>query len=193
MIGYARVSTDDQSLEAQIDYLKSIGCTKIYQEKMTGKIKDRPELKKAMSAIKKGDVFVVLKLDRLGRSMKDLIELVEQIKKKGAHFKTSDGIDTSTPMGVFVFHIFGALAEMELGLIKERTKLGLKAARDRGRIGGRPKGLSRKLESVKYTVKEMYINGSSIEDICQVCGISRGSIYVVLRDLTIDLRVNNHV
>lgn len=192
MIGYARVSTDDQSLEAQIDYLKSIGCKKIYQEKMTGKTKDRPELKKAMSAIKKGDVFVVLKLDRLGRSMKDLIELVEQIKKKGAHFKTSDGIDTSTPMGVFVFHIFGALAEMELGLIKERTKLGLKAARDRGRIGGRPKGLSRKLESVKYTVKEMYINGSSIEDICQVCGISRGSIYVVLRDLAIDLRVNNH-
>jgi DNA invertase Pin-like site-specific DNA recombinase len=95
-------------------------------------------------------------------------------------------------MGVFVFHIFGALAEMELGLIKERTKLGLKAARDRGRIGGRPKGLSRKLESVKYTVKEMYINGSSIEDICQVCGISRASIYTVLRDLTIDLRVNNH-
>ena len=192
MIGYARVSTDDQSLEAQIDYLKSIGCTKIYQEKMTGKTKERPELKKAMSAIKKGDVFVVLKLDRLGRSMKDLIELVEQIKKKGAHFKTSDGIDTSTPMGVFVFHIFGALAEMELGLIKERTKLGLKAARDRGRIGGRPKGLSRKLESVKYTVKEMYINGSSIEDICQVCGISRGSIYRVLRDIKIDLRMNNH-
>ncbi len=192
MIGYARVSTDDQSLEAQIDYLKSIGCTKIYQEKMTGKTKERPELKKAMSAIKKGDVFVVLKLDRLGRSMKDLIELVEQIKKKGAHFKTSDGIDTSTPMGVFVFHIFGALAEMELGLIKERTKLGLKAAKDRGRIGGRPKGLSRKLESVKHAVKEMYINGSSIEDICQVCGISRASIYTVLRDLTIDLRVNNH-
>jgi DNA invertase Pin-like site-specific DNA recombinase len=124
--------------------------------------------------------------------MKDLIELVEQIKKKGAHFKTSDGIDTSTPMGVFVFHIFGALAEMELGLIKERTILGLKAARERGRIGGRPKGLSRKLESVKYTVKEMYLNGSSTDEICKICSVSKGSLYRMLRDLKIDLRMNNH-
>ncbi len=189
LIGYARVSTDDQSLDLQIDYLKSVGCLKIYQEKFTGKTKERPELKKALKSLKAGDTLVCLKLDRLGRSMKDLIELVEQIKAKGCHFKTSDGIDTSTHMGVFIFHIFGALAEMELGLIKERTILGLKAARERGRIGGRPKGLSRKLESVKYTVKEMYVNGSSIDDIGRLCGISRASIYRVLRDVKIDLRV----
>ena len=189
LIGYARVSTDDQSLDLQIDYLKSVGCIKIYQEKFTGKTKERPELKKALKSLKAGDTLVCLKLDRLGRSMKDLIEIVELIKAKGCHFKTSDGIDTSTHMGTFIFHIFGALAQMEIGLIKERTILGLKAARERGRIGGRPKGLSPKLESVKYTVKEMYTSGSSIEDIGRLCGISRGSIYRVLRDIKIDLRV----
>jgi DNA invertase Pin-like site-specific DNA recombinase len=191
LIGYARVSTEDQNLEAQIDYLKSVGCQKIYQEKMTGRTKDRPELKKALHQLKAGDSFVVLKLDRLGRSMKDLIDLVEQIKSKDCHFKTSDGIDTSTHMGTFIFHIFGALAEMELGLIRERTKLGLKAAKERGRVGGRPKGLSSKLDSVKDTVKELYIKQNSIEDICRICTISRGSIYTILRALNIPLNTQD--
>lgn len=192
LIGYARVSTDDQSLDLQLDYLKSVGCLKIYQEKFTGKTKERPELKKALKSLKAGDTLVCLKLDRLGRSMKDLIDLVEQIKAKDCHFKTSDGIDTSTHMGIFIFHIFGALAQMEVGLIRERTILGLKAARERGRIGGRPKGLSRKLESVKYTVKEMYLNGSSTYEICKICSVSKGSLYRMLRDLKIDLRVPKH-
>ncbi len=188
LIGYARVSTDDQSLDLQIDYLKSVGCLKIYQEKFTGKTKERPELKKALKSLKAGDTLVCLKLDRLGRSMKDLIELVEQIKAKGCHFKTSDGIDTSTHMGVFIFHIFGALAEMELGLIRERTILGLRAARERGRIGGRPKGLSRKLLMQQFAVKEYYEQGKEIKEICLLTGISRNSVYLVLENLNIPLR-----
>lgn len=188
LIGYARVSTEDQSLDLQIDFLKSVGCHDIYQEKMTGKTKERPALKKALNALKKGDTLVCLKLDRLGRSMKDLIDLVEKIKAKGCHFKTSDGIDTSTHMGVFIFHIFGALAEMELGLIRERTILGLRAARERGRIGGRPKGLSRKLLMQQFAVKEYYEQGKEIKEICLLTGISRNSVYLVLENLNVPLR-----
>lgn len=188
LIGYARVSTDEQSLDLQVDYLKQVGCTKIYQEKMTGKTKDRPELKKALSKLKKGDTLVCLKLDRLGRSMKHLIEIVDQIKIKGCHFKTSDGIDTSTAMGVFIFHIFGALSEMELGLIKERTRLGLKAARARGRIGGRPKGLSHKLQDKTDTVKLLYNQGVNTREIATSVGIAYASVYKCLKAEGITLK-----
>lgn len=187
-IGYARVSTEDQSLDLQIDYLKSCGCTKIYKEKFTGRTKERPELNKALNELKWGDTLVCLKLDRLGRSMKDLIDIVEQIKAKGCHFKTSDGIDTSTPMGVFIFHIFGALAQMEVGLIRERTILGLKAARQRGRVGGRPKGRTDRLVNSTEQIIELYKKGMKTREICRVTGISVGSVYKIYKDNNVKLR-----
>jgi len=190
-IGYARVSTEDQSLDLQIDYLKSCGCTKIYKEKFTGRTKERPELNKALNELKWGDTLVCLKLDRLGRSMKDLIDIVEQIKAKGCHFKTSDGIDTSTPMGVFIFHIFGALAQMEVGLIRERTILGLKAARQRGRVGGRPKGRTDRLVNSTEQIIELYKKGMKTREICRLTGISVGSVYKIYKDNNVKLRSHN--
>lgn len=188
LIGYARVSTDEQSLNLQIDYLKQVGCDKIYEEKMTGKTKDRPELKKALAKLKRGDTLVCLKLDRLGRSMKHLIDIVDQIKEKGCHFKTSDGIDTSTHMGVFIFHIFGALAEMELGMIKERTRLGLNAAKARGRIGGRPKGLSKRLQDKADTIIHLYKQGMKACDIATTVEIAHASVYNCLKAQGITLK-----
>ena len=190
-IGYARVSTEDQSLDLQIDYLKSCGCTKIYKEKFTGRTKERPELNKALNELKWGDTLVCLKLDRLGRSMKDLIDIVEQIKAKGCHFKTSDGIDTSTPMGVFIFHIFGALAQMEVGLIRERTILGLKAARQRGRVGGRPKGRTDRLVNSTEQIIDLYQKGMKTREICRLTGISVGSVYKIYKDNNVKLRSHN--
>lgn len=178
-IGYARVSTEDQSLDAQIDALKH--CTDIcFQEKMSA-TKERPELQRALNRLKAGDTLVVVKLDRLGRSVKDLISIVEKIKAKGAHFKSLDGIDTSNSYGTFVFHIFSALAEMELSLIRERTKTGLEAARKRGRIGGRPKGVSMEGQRQAFVVKGLYDNGASAENICKQVGISKATVYKYLR------------
>ena len=188
LIGYARVSTEEQSLDMQIDYLKSVGCTTIYQEKFTGRSKERPELKKAFNKLKKGDTLVCSKLDRLGRSMKDLISLVDQIKAKGCHFKTSDGIDTSTHMGVFIFHIFGALAEMEVGMIRERTMLGLKAARARGRVGGRPKGITKQVLDKSEWILDAYKKGLPIEDILAQGGVSLGTLYAIIRNAGIPKR-----
>lgn len=183
LIGYARVSTDDQNLDRQLDYLKQAGCTTIYQEKYTGRSKERPELRKALARLKKDDTLVCLKLDRLGRSLKDLITLVDFIKSKGSHFKTSDGIDTSTHMGIFIFHIFGALAEMEVAMIRERTLSGLKAAKARGRIGGRPRGLSTYVVSKKEAVYTLYNAGKPIEEIEKSTNISRGTIYKLLKEV----------
>jgi len=178
-IGYARVSTEDQSLDAQIDALKH--CSDIcFQEKMSA-TKERPELQKALNRLKAGDTLVVVKLDRLGRSVKDLISIVEKIKAKGAHFKSLDGIDTSNSYGTFVFHIFSALAEMELSLIRERTKAGLEAAKKRGRNAGRPKGVSMEGKRQAFVVKALYENKTSIEDICKQVGISKATVYKYLR------------
>ena len=128
-IGYARVSTQDQKLELQLNDLKAYGCEIIFQEKMSGKNKDRPELNKLINHLRNGDKVVVWKLDRLGRSLKDLIELVSLFRKKGVEFVSlKDGIDTSTATGRFTFNIFASLAEFEREIIKERTKAGLDAA-----------------------------------------------------------------
>jgi DNA invertase Pin-like site-specific DNA recombinase len=180
-IGYARVSTDDQNLNAQIDFLNQVGCDHIYQEKISATSKERVELQKAMKSLRSGDTLIVLKLDRLGRSVKDLIMLADVIKSKGCHLRTSDGIDTGTPYGTFIFHIFSALAEMELGLIRERTKIGLASARLRGRIGGRPKGLSIENQQKASMVKTYYDSGMSINEICSEMDISRGTLFKYLK------------
>lgn len=143
IVGYARVSTQDQSLGLQNDALRIAGCEEIFSEKITGKQRERPELQNCLRMLRKGDVLVVWKLDRLARSLKDLVELITELEAKKVGFRSiTEAIDTTTAGGKLVFHIFGALAEFEHNLIRERTLAGLAAARARGRKGGRKPSMS---------------------------------------------------
>lgn len=138
IIGYARVSTQDQNPELQVDALGKAGCEQIFKENYTGKLRERPELSHCLRTLRKGDVLVVWKLDRLARSLKDLVEIVQDLNEREIGFKSlTEAIDTTSSGGRLVFHIFGALAEFEHDLIRERTIAGLQAARARGRKGGR--------------------------------------------------------
>ncbi|MEG6453392.1 recombinase family protein [Enterobacter cloacae] len=142
-IGYVRVSTNDQNTALQRNALECAGCELIFEDKMSGKTSDRPGLKKVLRTLSEGDTLVVWKLDRLGRSMRHLVTLNEDLRGRGVNFRSlTDSIDTSTPMGRFFFHVMGALAEMERELIVERTRAGLAVARAQGRIGGRRPKLS---------------------------------------------------
>jgi DNA invertase Pin-like site-specific DNA recombinase len=143
IIGYARVSTQDQNPELQVDALERAGCEQIFQEKITSKLKERPELSQCLRMLRKGDVLIVWKLDRLARSLKDLVEIIQDLNDREVGFKSlTESIDTTSSGGRLVFHIFGALAEFEHDLIRERTKAGLQAARARGRKGGRKPAMS---------------------------------------------------
>lgn len=138
LIGYVRVSTNDQNTELQRNALECAGCELIFEDKISGTKSDRPGLKKLLRTLSAGDTLVVWKLDRLGRSMRHLVVLVEELRERGVNFRSlTDAIDTSTPMGRFFFHVMGALAEMERELIVERTRAGFAAARQEGRNGGR--------------------------------------------------------
>jgi DNA invertase Pin-like site-specific DNA recombinase len=145
LIGYARVSTIEQNLDLQLDALKTIGCEKVFEDKIGGTVFDRPGLAKTLEHIRSGDTLVVWKLDRLGRSLHNLLKLINDLQEKGIMFRSiQDGIDTTTSIGQFFFQITGAFAELERNLIKERTKAGLEAARARGKKGGRKPLLSKK-------------------------------------------------
>ena len=138
LIGYVRVSTNDQNTDLQRNALNCAGCERIFEDKISGTKSDRPGLKKLLRTLSAGDTLVVWKLDRLGRSMRHLVTLIEELRQRGVNFRSlTDSIDTSTPMGRFFFHVMGALAEMERELIVERTRAGLAAARAKGRVGGR--------------------------------------------------------
>ncbi len=138
LIGYVRVSTNDQNTALQRNALECAGCELIFEDKISGRTSDRPGLKRVLRTLSEGDTLVVWKLDRLGRSMRHLVGLVEELRERGINFKSlTDSIDTSSPMGRFFFHVMGALAEMERELIVERTRAGLAAARAEGRVGGR--------------------------------------------------------
>lgn len=181
--GYARVSTKDQDLSLQLDALKKEGCEVIFQEKTTGATKERPELQKLHSQIRKGDTIVIWKLDRLGRNLKDLVNLVGELQDKEVEFQSlNDYINTATPQGKLTFHLFAALAEFERSLISERTKAGLEAARARGRKGGRPKGLPKIMQEKAIIAETYYQEGKlSIQEICDALEISRHSFYRLLR------------
>lgn len=145
LVGYARVSTQDQKPALQLDALRSAGCDKIFEEKASGAQRERPELTAALEFVRKGDTLVVWKLDRLARSLKQLIETVELLAGRGIGLRSlTESIDTGNAGGKLVFHVFGALAEFERSIIRERTKAGLEAARARGRTGGRPPVLTEK-------------------------------------------------
>ena len=192
-IGYARVSTQDQELALQLDALEQAGCEKIYQEKVSGAAKARPQLEALLEHLRNGDVVVVWKLDRLARSLKDLVSLVNQIQEKGASFQSvNDQIDTTSAHGKFTFHIFASLAEFERDIIRERTKAGLAAARARGRVGGRPKGLSKKAQHKTILAERLYLEEDlSISEICEQLSISKGTLYNYLHYRDVELGRNS--
>lgn len=174
-IGYARVSTEQQVLARQLDQLQAYGCDVIYQEKMTGTKKDRPELAKVIVQARAGDQVVIESLSRLGRSAKDLLELLGQFEKSGVSVVSlKESIDTSTSVGRLLVTVLAALAQFERDLTVERTKEGLKAARARGRKGGRPPADPKKIQKAIRLYKSSQL---SVSDICEQCGISSASLY----------------
>lgn len=182
-IGYARVSTRDQHLELQIDALKKDGCKRIYTEVMSGTKSERPKLQELLGNLRPGDVVVVWKLDRLGRSLKHLVELINQFIQQDVGLRSlNDHIDTTTPQGRLIFNIFASLAEFERDLIQERTNAGLAAARARGRLGGKPKGLSKEAESIACAAETLYKEGKlSVNQIIKQLGIAKATFYNYLR------------
>jgi DNA invertase Pin-like site-specific DNA recombinase len=176
-IGYARVSTGEQTLNLQLDALHAAGCSTIYQETASGAKADRPVLEQVLAYARAGDTLVVWRLDRLGRSLEHLIDVVAGLAERGIGFKSlTEQIDTTTPGGKLIFHVFGALAEFERDLIRERTQAGLAAARARGRLGGRPKKLTdpKQLE----LARSLYAGGQiDVATICRTLGISRATLY----------------
>lgn len=182
-IGYARVSTQDQNLNLQLDALSAYGCELIFKEKASGKNTERQELQKLLSRLRKGDTLIVWKLDRLGRSLKDLISLISDLSKMEVSFVSlKDGIDTATATGRFTFNIFGALAEFERDIISERTKAGLNAARARGRKGGRPPGLPPHKQAIAQAIQVKYhTERMDISVIAKVYKISKVTAYRYLK------------
>ena len=176
LIGYARVSTIDQNLDLQLDALKKLGCEKLFEDKVSGSKTERPGLSRALEDLRSGDTLVVWKLDRLGRSLRNLIELINELHTRKIMFRSiQDGIDTSNPIGQFFFHITGAFAELERSLIKERTNAGLTAARARGRTGGRKPSLNNK--QIQMLLRVYDDRSASIIEICEQFKISRKTFY----------------
>ena len=182
-VGYARVSTREQSFLLQTFALQKAKCEKIFEEVASGAKADRPVLEDLLSRLRSGDVLVVWKLDRLGRSLKHLVELTNELMERQIGFiSLNDPIDTTTPQGRLVFNIFASLAEFERDLIRERTRAGLQAARARGRKGGRPGGLSPKAATTAMAAETLYKEGKlSIHTICSQLRISRPTLYAYLR------------
>jgi len=176
LIGYASVSTQDQDLSLQVDALKKIGCKRIYKDQVSGVQSNRPELKKALNYARNGDIIVVWRLDRLGRSLKDLLEIVHQLNERKVGLKSlTESLDTTTPGGRLIFHVFGAIAEFERSLIRERTMAGLRAAKERGRIGGRPRSLSDKDIAVAKTL--LSNPEITVSEVCKQLRTSPATLY----------------
>lgn len=174
-IGYARVSTEDQNLTLQTDALTMAGCERLFQDQMSGTRADRPGLRDAMSHLREGDTLVVWKLDRLGRGVKGLVDLVAELAERKVHFQSlTDQIDTSTPAGRFFFHVMASLAQMERELIVERTRAGLEAARRQGRVGGRKRRMT---ESKVESARQLLASGVAPGEVAQNLGVSVPTLY----------------
>lgn len=175
LIGYARVSTIDQNLALQKDALQKAGCERIYEDEMSGSKDNRPGLNRALEMLRENDTLIVWKLDRLGRSVKSLIELVSELNEKNIHFKSlTDSIDTSTPSGRFFFNVMASLAQMERELIAERTKAGLEIARKKGKIGGRKRVMT---DSKISSAKRLLESGALPKDVAKDLGVSIATLY----------------
>ncbi|UHG93669.1 recombinase family protein [Spirosoma oryzicola] len=180
-IGYARVSTFDQNLDLQLNALQNVGCEKIFQEKVSGTSKERPQLQMMIAHLRSGDEVVVWKLDRLGRSLTHLIELVNQFSDKGVSFSSvNDKIDTSTSSGKLIFHLFCSLAEYERNIIRERTMAGLEVARLKGKLGGKPKGLTEEAKNTARIAESLHKEGYGVKMIAAQLNKSRTTVYKYL-------------
>jgi DNA invertase Pin-like site-specific DNA recombinase len=179
-VGYARVSTLDQNLELQTDALLNIGCEKIFTDRASGAKDDRQGLIEAIEFCRKGDSLVVWKLDRLGRSLKHLIETINELHERQVGFASvQENIDTTTPGGKLIFHVFGALAEFERELITERTNAGLASARARGRLGGRPKAMTqRQIQMAKTMLADPH---TTVKEVCETLDVSKSTLYRYLK------------
>lgn len=175
ILGYARVSTEDQNLDAQLDALRASGAQRIFSDKISGSLRKRPELDRLLDQLREGDVIVVTKYDRLARSLRDLLDIVEVIKARGAGFRSlAEDIDTTTPAGRLVFHVFASIAQFERERISERTKEGLEAARKRGRVGGRPPALS---SAQREEVRRMRdVDGRNLTEISELFKVSTKTV-----------------
>ncbi len=181
-IGYARVSTKDQNLDLQLDALQNSGCEKIFQEKQSA-VKERPELDQMINHLRSGDVVIVWKLDRLGRSLKHLVDLMSLFRGKDVEFiSLNDNIDTTTVQGRLIFNLFASFAEFERELIRERTIAGLKAAREKGRVGGRKKGLNEEQKKTAYAAFQLsqYLD-LSVSEILKIIKVSKATYYRYLK------------
>ncbi len=179
--GYARVSTNQQDTKLQIDALVAAGCEKIYEETMSGGKTDRPELNNCLKAMNPNDILVVWKLDRLGRSLQHLIEIVNKLEQDSKGFQSlTENIDTTSPTGKLIFHIFGSLAEFERGLIRQRVMAGLDASRKMGTKFGRPEALTPKDKDMAIT---MFNGGATKGSIAQHFGVARQTIYALLKEI----------
>ncbi|MGF1643410.1 MAG: recombinase family protein [Thiotrichales bacterium] len=175
LIGYARVSTQDQNLELQREALTKAGCTKVFEDKVSGTRADRPGLAKTLEMLREGDTLVVWKLDRLGRSVKQLVDLVGDLHKQGVQFRSlTDSIDTGTPSGRFFFHVMASLAEMERELTVERTRAGLEVAKQLGRKGGRKPKMT---DSIIESAKKLLASGVPPKDVAKNLGVSIPTLY----------------
>lgn len=194
-IGYARVSTKDQQLDLQLDALKKAGCEKIFQEVQSGSKTDRPILQELLEYIREGDVLVIWKLDRLGRSLRHLVDLVNELNnRKIGLLSLNDPVDTTTSHGRLIFNLFASLAEFERDIIRERTRAGLLAARSRGKQGGRPKGLSSQAESIACAAETLYLERKlSVREIAKKLAISKSTFYAYLRSRNIPIGKYNKV
>ncbi|MEE4279148.1 MAG: recombinase family protein [Halieaceae bacterium] len=181
LIGYTRVSTEDQSLALQRDALRGAGCEEIFADRASGTKADRPGLKRALERLRAGDTLIVWRLDRLGRSLKDLIVRAEELRERGVGLRSlQESIDTSSSGGELIFHMFGALAQFERALIRERTQAGLQAARARGRKGGRRKALD--VKQRVHAVELYRARRHTVKEICDLVGVSRQTLYAYVEE-----------
>ena len=191
-VGYIRTSKKDQNPQLQRRDLLAAGCQKLFEEQISSREAQRPQLRAALEYVREGDALVVWKLDRFGRSLQELIELVGDLKERGVEFVSlRESIDTTTPGGKLVFHVFGAVAEFERDLVLERTVAGLEAARARGRRGGRPRALD---ESKARLARRLKAEGEhSVEEICSMLGVGRSTLYRYLAEDDADIKkMQNH-
>jgi DNA invertase Pin-like site-specific DNA recombinase len=191
-IGYARVSTNEQNLDLQIDALKAAGCDKLFTDKIGGSKANRPGLEELLTYARSGDEIVVWRLDRFGRSLRDLIDTINNLQDKGIEFQSlQEKIDTKTSSGKLIFHIFASLAEFERNIIRERTNAGLQAARARGKMGGRPKGIPDQRMPIVYAAESLYKERKlSVQEICKRLNISKATLYKYLKSR--DIKVGNN-
>ena len=175
LLGYARVSTDEQNPDLQTDALQAAGCARVFTDVASGATRARPQLDLLLDYAREGDTVVVWRLDRLGRSMQDLVAILNDMKTRRIGFRSlTEGMDTTTPGGVMIYHVVAAFAQYDLDLIRERTSAGLRAARARGRIGGRPAKLD---ADKKHLVDTMLAEGRTISDTAKALGVSRATVY----------------